>query len=299
MSNFKKPEVKEKRLKMFVYGPHGSRKTTSLLQFNRVALIDMEAGSEEYSALMNKNQSEVLHTVNADEVKNQVKWLLTEKHNYFTLGLDPITIYYQAVQDKWSRTFEKYAKTEKEVELQDFGMRYWGRVKSDYKSLLRMITQLDMNVIVTAHQKDVYGANMVKLGVGADSMKGDLYVFDYVFRLEVVNGKAIAFTEKQRSDPLMQPKFPSDFEWSYDNFCKFYGKNVLEKEVKPVKLASAEQVARIKELVEIVNVSDEEITKWYTKADVDSFSEMTEEQIVKCIKFLEAKLDGVTKKEKK
>jgi hypothetical protein len=144
----KKPEVKEKRLKLFLFGAPGSRKTTSALQFPKSVLIDMERGSEEYGKTINKAGSVVLKTTDPEEVMAQVKELLTEKHEFRTLIIDPMTIYYQALQDKWSRIFEQHAKTEKEKVLQDFGMRYWGRVKGEYKSFLRMLMQLERSVVV-------------------------------------------------------------------------------------------------------------------------------------------------------
>lgn len=291
----KKPEVKEKRLKLFLFGPPGSRKTTSALQFPKSVLIDMERGSEQYTKTINKAGSVVLETNNPDEVMAEVKALLTEKHEYRTLIIDPVTIFYQGLQDKWSRIFEHHAKTEKEKELQDFGMRYWGRVKSEYKSFLRMLLQLDMNLIITSHQKDIYGPNMQKVGIGPDSMKGDNYVFDYVFRLNVVGDKAIAITEKQRSEPLEPQKFPAEFEWSYENFLKFYGKEVIQREAVAVPLASAEQVAEITRLLEIVKVNDEDVTKLFTKNDVDDWSELTAEAIQKYIDALKKKIAPVAK----
>ena len=285
-----KPEVKEKRLKLFLFGPPGSRKTTSALQFPNSVLIDMERGSEQYKKTIDKAGSVVLETNNPDEVMEEVKTLLTEKHPYRTLIIDPVTIFYQALQDKWSRIFEAHAKTEKEKELQDFGMRYWGRVKSEYKSFLRMLLQLDMNLIVTSHQKDIYGPNMQKVGIGPDSMKGDNYVFDYVFRLNVVGDKAIAITEKQRSEPLEPQKFPTEFEWNYSNFLKFYGSKIIEREAVAVPLASKKQVAEIMHLLEVVRVSDEDVTKLFTKHDVDSWNELTAEAIQKYIDALKKKI---------
>lgn len=289
----KKPEVKEKRLKLFLFGPPGSRKTTSALQFPKAVLIDMERGSEEYAKTINKAGSIVLQTSNPDDVYAEVKSLLTEKHEYRTLIIDPITVYYQGLQDKWSRIFETYAKTEKEKQLQDFGMRYWGRVKSEYKSFVRMLFQLDMNVIITAHQKDIYGPNMQKIGIGADSMKGDNYVFDYIFRLVVSGDKSIALTEKQRSEPLEPQKFPPEFEWSYQNFLKFYGAEIIERAAAPIQMASKEQVAEITKLVDLVKIDEETITKWMTKADVDSWAEMTSDSIQKCIDFVKNKIAPV------
>jgi hypothetical protein len=293
----KKPEVKEKRLKLFLFGPPGSRKTTSALQFPNSVLIDMERGSEQYTKTINKAGSVVLETTNPDEVMSEIKSLLTEKHDYRTLIIDPVTIYYQALQDKWSRIFEHHAKTEKEKELQDFGMRYWGRVKGEYKSFLRMLMQLDMNLIMTSHQKDIYGPNMQKVGIGPDSMKGDNYVFDYVFRLNVVGDKAIAITEKQRSEPLEPQKFPPEFEWSYKNFLKFYGSEIIEREAVAVQMATAEQVAEITRLLDVVKVNEEDVTKLWTKNDVDGWDELTSDAIQKYIDTLKKKIAPVSAKE--
>lgn len=293
----KKPEMKEKRLKLFLFGPPGSRKTTSALQFPKSVLIDLERGSEQYSKSINKAGSIVLETNNPDEVMSEVKALLTEKHEYRTLIIDPITIFYQGLQDKWTRTFERNTKDEKAKEMQDFGMRYWGRVKSEYKSFLRMLMQLDMNLLVTSHQKDIYGPNMQKIGIGPDSMKGDDYVFDYVFRLNVVGDKAVALTEKQRSEPLEPQKFPSEFEWSYKNFLKFYGTEIIEREAVAVLLATKEQVAEITRLTEVVRVSDEDVTRLFTKHDVNSWDELTAEAIQKYIDALKKKIAPVSVKE--
>ena len=290
----KKPEVKEKRLKMFLYGPPGSRKTTSALQFPNAVLLDLERGSEQYIKTINKAGSIVLETNNPDEIMEEVKALLTEKHKYRTLIIDPVTIFYQALQDKWTRRFEANAKNDKEKEMQDFGMRFWGRVKSEYKSFLRMLMQVDMNLIMTSHQKDIYGPNMQKVGIGPDSMKGDSYVFDYVFHLSVIDGKAVAVTEKQRSEPLEPQKFPAEFEWSYANFLKFYGTDVIEREAVAVPMATPEQVAEIKSLLDVVRVNDEDIAKLFTKHDVDEWNELTGEVIQKYIDSLKKKIAPVS-----
>lgn len=291
-----KPEVKEKRLKMFVYGPAGVGKTVASLQFPDAYIIDCEKGTDFYANLINKQNSARLQTLNPDEIREEVKSLLTEKHHYKTLIIDPITQIYNAIQEKWNRIFEKHAKTEKDKEVQDFGMRYWGKVKGEFKGLQRMIIALDMNVIITSHQKDVYGGNFSKVGVTFDSMRGDDYLFDLVFRIEKRGEQRVAITEKERAEPGMQ-KFPAEFEWSYKNFLKFYGKDIIEKEATPVAMATVQQVNKIKELVEIVKIDDSDIEKWFTKADVNEWEEMTSDQIEKCIKFVEKKLASLSKDE--
>lgn len=290
-----KPEAKEKRLKLFLYGPAGVGKTTAMISFPQAYVIDTEKGTDHYSKTLSNSKSAVFQSNNPDDIKDELRELLTTKHEYRTLILDPITNLYNAVQEKWTRIFEKQTreagKTD-QADIQDFGMRYWGRVKSEFKSIQRMILALDMNVLVSSHQKDQYSPNMQKIGVTFDSMRGEDYLYDLVFRLSIQNGKRIAITEKERAEVGLN-KFPETFEWSYQNFCKFYGKEIIEKESTPVILASTEQVNRIKHLIEVVKVDQDQINGWFQKAGVDEWEEMTGEMIQKAIDFLEKKLKGL------
>lgn len=291
-----KPESKEKRLKMFVFGSAGVGKTTAAIMFPNAYIIDTEKGTDHYAKTITNSGSVVFQSSVFDEVSKEVKELLTTKHGYRTLIIDPVTQIYNSVQEKWTRVFEKHAKTQKEAEVQDFGMRYWGRVKSDFKSLQRMLMSIDMNLIVTCHQKDQYGAGMSKIGVTYDSMKGEDYIYDLVFNLEIKNGKRIAKTIKERAE-VGQAKFPEEFEWSYDNFKKFYGGDIIEREAIPMLLASQSQVERIKQLLEVVKVDPSDIEAWFNKANVESWEEMPSEYISKCIGHVEKKLPVSVKAE--
>lgn len=289
----KAPNPVNKRVKMMVFSSPGLGKTTAAINWPKAVILDMEHGTDNYHETILKNGSIVLHTTNPDEVKDEIKTLLTEKHDYRTIVIDPVTILYQAIQEKWTRIFSKYADTEKATELQDFGFRYWAKVKSDYKSIMRMLLACDMNVILTAHQKDVYGEGMKKVGFGSDSMKGDEHIFDYVFQLVMDSkGRRTAITKKERAE-IGKAKFPQEFEWSYANFKIYYGADSLEREATPIPLASPEQVAKIRELLGVVHVTDDWETECLTKADVDSWEEMTQDKTELCIKFLTQKLAGV------
>lgn len=290
-----KPEMKEKRLKLFLYGPAGVGKTTAVISFPNAYVIDSEKGTDFYAKTLSKSGSVVFQSNNPDEIKEEIKELLTTKHPYKTLIIDPITNLYNAVQEKWTRVFEKHTrengKTE-QAEIQDFGMRYWGRVKSEFKSIQRMLMALDMNVLVTSHQKDQYGAGMTKVGVTYDSIKGEDYLYDLVFRLSTQGGKRMAITEKERAE-IGCNKFPESFEWNYENFLKFYGKEVIERESVPTRMATEIQINKIKNLVEVVKIDPDQVNAWFQKAGVDDWSEMQEEQIQKAIDFVEKKLKGV------
>jgi hypothetical protein len=292
MLRAKTPEMKDKRVKLMMFGPAGVGKTTALIGWKNSLIIDMEKGCDNYYDTIKKNGSVVFQTTNPDEVREEIKAFMTEPHPYTTICIDPVTVLYGAIQEKWTRIFSKYADTEKATELQDFGFRYWAKVKSDYKAIMRMLLSCDANVILTAHQKDLYGEGMKKVGLGSDSMRGDEHIFDYVFQLtRDAKDKRIAITKKERAE-IGKAKFPSEFEWSYANFLIYYGKEAIERPSTPIPLASSEQISEVKRLLGIVKVDETFETDVLTKADVDSWEELTADKINKTIEFLTKKLGG-------
>ena len=91
MLRARKPEVVTKRLKLFMFGPAGVGKTTAAIQFPNSYIIDAERGTENYDKLITASGSSVFQTTDVNEVVQEVKALLTEKHDFRTLVIDPIT----------------------------------------------------------------------------------------------------------------------------------------------------------------------------------------------------------------
>lgn len=293
-----KPDAIIKRLKMFVFGPAAVGKTVAALQFPQSYIIDTERGSEEYTKTISDAGSVLFQSCDPDDIAQEIRALMSEKHEYKTLIIDPITVLYEAIKEKWTKRFSRQALNrgkEDAAEMQDFGPSYWGKVKSEHKNLLRLISKLDMNVIITSHQKDMYaentGNNLKKIGVTFDSDKKDEYFFDIVFRLENRNGVRMALKCKERAE-VGQSRFPDEFEWSYANFRKYYGDSI-ERVSAPIDFASKEQCAKLKELCETLRITDDEIEKWLSKANAAEFSDMTSEQVTKCIDFCQRKLDNL------
>src|SRR5205823_6505100 len=61
---------------------------------------DCERGTENYDKLVTDSGSVVFQTTDIQEVIAEVKSLLTEKHDYRTLVIDPITTIYNDLLDK-------------------------------------------------------------------------------------------------------------------------------------------------------------------------------------------------------
>jgi len=275
MLRAKKPEAVTKRLKLFMFGPAGVGKTTAAIQFPNSYIIDCERGTENYDKLIQASGSAVFQTTDIQEVVQEVKSLLTEKHEYRTLVIDPITTIYNDLLDKCETQVGS-----------DFG-RHYGAANKVMKRLANLIMALDMNVVVTAHAKAEYGHNLAKVGYTFDGWRNLDYFFDLVVELGKKGKKRFAKVVKTRLE-----QFPDEdvFEWNYDSIKKRYDVAVLEKEAAQLKLATPEQVREIKELLTIVRLPDGTVDKWFAKAGVDLWEDMPGEVVAKCIEYVKNRL---------
>jgi len=101
-SPFQKARSLDKRLKLFLWGDSGVGKTTLALQFPKPVVIDFEGGADLYGEAFD---FDVLRASTADEAMEAVQWLHGHAHPHRTLVIDPITVYWDALQKKWSDVF--------------------------------------------------------------------------------------------------------------------------------------------------------------------------------------------------
>jgi hypothetical protein len=279
----RKPEASAKRLKLFLFGSYKVGKTVAVLHFPRVYVIDGEKGTvhDQYIKLMEANQSHVMHTNDVDEVVEEVRALATEKHEFRTLLIDPIT------------TIESdlIEKAEKEYGAGD--MRIWGKRDRKLKRLVNLLNRLDMNVIVTAHGKIDYGQNMTRLGTTFDGWKRWPFEFDLIIELERRGSERVAIVRGSRIETFSDGEV---FAWSYDEFRKRYP--TIEQESKPLAIASAGQVAELNKLLGIVKLPDGTVEKWLVKAGVETLADMDADTITKCIAHMKGRLPAEPKESK-
>ncbi len=270
----KKPEHIEKRLKLFLYGEAGVGKTLAAAQFPLNYIIDTEHGSDNYGDVIKKANSVVFHTTDINETIEEVRALRSEAHEFRTVTIDPSTNLFVDALDKGERLVGS-----------DFG-RHYGFAGKLFGVLVNGLTDVDMNVIVTSHAKTEYGDDMKKVGITFDSWKKLDYVFDLVIRLEKQGKRRMAFVKKTRIE-----EFPDGdvFEWSYEELAKRCGTTIAAKAVTS-PLANAEQVAEIEKLIKVVALREGTVDKWFKKAHVESWADMTSDAIQKCIDYVKKEL---------
>jgi|ERR1041385_92067 DNA polymerase III delta prime subunit len=281
-----KPEAIKKRLKALFYGAAGVGKTTAAIQFPKPYLIDTEKGAEndQYVEMIKKSGGVTFQTSDFDDLLKEVISLLTEKHEYKTLIIDPLTTLYHDLLDKSA----KERISDKDLDGTAFGGHY-GAANKKMKQLLNLLLRLDMNVIITSHAKNEYGDNLKVLGQTYDCYKKLDYLFDLVFEIQKRGSSRIGIIKKSRIEG-----FPDGetFPFSYEEIAKKYGKDILEKDAVSQKLSTQEQVKEVKRLISLLKIPEETYQKWLDKASSSTFEEMPFDTIQKCIEYLNSKIQG-------
>lgn len=275
----KKPENIQKRLKAFFYGAAGVGKTTAAIQFPKPYLIDTERGAEndQYVKHLKIVGGAIFQTSDFDEMMTEIRSLLTEKHEFKTLIIDPLTVPYSNLLDK----------AEKKVGS-EFG-RHYSEANKHIKHMINMLLRLDMNVIITSHAKNEYGTGMTLLGQTFDCYKKLDYLFDVVFEIQKRGKDRIGVVKKTRVESFLDG---DTFPFSYEEIAKRYGRDILEKSAEIEILANSDQIKELKRLIELLKISEEITEKWLKKSDSETFDEMKCEHIQKIIDHLKLQVTG-------
>jgi hypothetical protein len=198
-----------KRLKLLLWGETGSGKTTLALQFRKPVVIDLEGGCDLYGG---RYTFSVLRTTSCEEVMLAVDWLGANSHPYETLIIDPMTIYWEGLQRKWSDIFLHRNRGSKghRHEFYDFQPKDWMPLKAEWKELVRKLIALDMHVVVTARAKPQYADQgfMRQTGTTFDAEKSLPYLFDIVLhQYRDESGNFLARVVKDRTGQLPTEPF--------------------------------------------------------------------------------------------
>jgi len=284
-----KPKNIQKRLKAFFYGNAKVGKTTAAIQFPKPYLIDTERGAEndKYVAMLERGGGVIFQTNDFEEVLKEVKSLLTEKHEYKTLIIDPLTILYDDLLDKCAA--KGISATDKDGT--SYG-RHYKLAEKRMKNLYSMLLTLDMNVIITSHAKAQYqmnGKEMILIGQTFDCYKKMDYMFDLILEVQKRGKERVSIVKGTRINGFIEDEV---FEFSYGEIAKRYGLESLEKECFAVELASDEQIKEMKRLIELLHIPQETIDKLLKKEEVEDFEYMSSEYIQKCITHYTNKIQG-------
>lgn len=270
--------VEHKRLKLLMWGPEGSGKTITACQFPNPIVIDTEGGTDHYRTQFGLSPDHNLsNTSDPNAIMETVDWLLTNEHDFRTLIIDPITIYWAALQKKYEDILgrkKNKGKTEEHYQLQ---FSDWSLIKGELRKLIRKLTDLDMSVIATAHQKKEYADGQMAKVIGEtfDGEKSLPYMFDVIIRLHgKQDGKFMASCVKDRTGTLP----PGKFEMSYSVFEKALGGETLTRKAAPIMPATQDQKDQLERDFIHFSMTEDQIHRLLVKCGADGMDSLTAEQ---------------------
>jgi DNA polymerase III delta prime subunit len=269
--------------KILVYGKPGVGKTWTSLDFPGCYYIDTEGGADlqHYTDKLKKAGGVYFGpeqgSLDFATIIDQVKALAEEKHEYKTLIIDSISKIF---------ALEIAKEAERLGEKNGFGADKKAAI-AYMRKLVSWLTRLDMNVILIAHEKPLWGVDAKgersEIGVTFDAwdkLEYELHLCLNIFK----QGK----DHKARVTKTRLTGFPPAevFPWSYTDFAARYGKDVLETAAKQIVLATPEQLSKLRGLIEIVKLPEGQIEKWHKAGGVEAFEDMDAVKVQAIIDYI-------------
>lgn len=279
-------ETSPGKSKILIFGPAGAGKTWFSLSFPKPFFFDTEGGADlkHYQARLKAAGGGYMGPSDGTQSFNtlieQMQALATEKHDYKTLVVDSITKLYQTcIAQEADRLGDKDA----------FGASKKPAI-ANMRRLVNWSSRLDMNIVFVSHETSEWGlVNGLRTEVGktADVWDKLIYELHLTLMVQKFGADRKALVRKSRLTGFPEGE---RFVLDYPDFSARYGKDFIEASQSTITLATPEQVAEVKRLLEVVRVPDEDILKGFTKAKVESWDEMTSEQITVWLNFLKKKV---------
>lgn len=272
--------------KILIFGKPGVGKTWTSLDFPNVFYIDTESGAdlEHYTNKLKKAGGMYLGTeqgsLSFDTVLEQLQALATEEHAFKTVVIDSITkLFNLEVTKEAERLGDKNA----------FGADKKPAI-AYMRKLVSWLSRLDMNVILIAHEKPQWGTDnrgeRTEIGVTFDCW--DKLEYELHLCLNIIKQGE---SRKARVRKSRLTGFPDAamFDWSYPAFAERYGKDVIEKKPTQIMLASTEQLAEVKRLLESIKLSDTDRQDKWIAENQATLGEVEAEKMDKIITHLKGK----------
>lgn len=282
-----KPEVSKTRFKALIYSEPGVGKTHLCCSFPSVYYIDSEKIKDykHFIELIRKNNGDLIYLTDISEIINEVKSLLSTKHQYKTLVIDSISFPYGLLANL---EVDRLSAKSSNSEGTEFGANI-AKPKRLIFHLGMLLSRLDMNVVVTAHERSKFSSN-VEIGKTFDISEKLSHALGTTINLRQQGSVKKMFIEKSRY-PEFKKGDVVDFK-GYETFENALGKEMFNSESIVEALASPGQVSEIKRLVQLLSIPEETVQKILIKADSQSWEEMNAHLIQKCIDTYKLKIQG-------
>lgn len=290
----KKPVVQDARFKAVVYANRGVGKTHFCCSFPDSYFVDSEGLSAHphFVEMLVNNGSDLARINELSEIIAEVKTLLSTKHNYKTLIIDSISFPFHLLANMEAERLSKKGKGD--TEGTEFGANM-AKAKRQVFELGMLLSRLDLNVLVTAHEKTKYqnGEEIGKVSDVSDKLE---YALGSVIHLRRQGKFVKAFIEKSRYTALPTGEM-LDFSEGYDLLCERLGKQIFEKESIPEMLATPEQIDEVSLLIQNLSVPEDWLNKKLASYRASKVNQLNTDDMAALITLLKSRLDKKPKGE--
>ena len=284
----KRPEIKEVRLKALMYAAPGAGKTHFCCSIPETYYIDTEGleDSPHLVKMLKSNGGEIVYLTELSEIIKEVQELLSVKHNFKTLVIDSVSFPYA-----WLAQMEadRLVKKAPHTEGTEFGANL-SKAKRMTFQLGILLSRLDMNVIVIAHEKSKFVDNK-DMGKTFDITDKLAYSLGAVLNLKLQGQFRKLFIEKSRYSELKTGDH-IDFDNGYEIIKGLFGEEIFQREVKIEPMASKDQIKELNRLITLLNIPEDKVNKMITNAKATSMEEISESLAQKAIDKLLLTLQG-------
>lgn len=284
----KKPIIKEARFKTVIFGNRGVGKTHFCCSFPNTYYIDTEGleAHPHFVEMLINNGSDLARINELSEIIAEVKMLLSTKHDYKTLVIDSITFPFHLLSNMEAERLAK--KSKGDTEGTEFGANM-AKAKRQVFELGMLLSRLDMNIIVVAHEKAKY-QNGEEIGKMSDVNEKMEYALGSVINLRRVGKNVKAFIDKSRYKQLPSNEF-IDFDNGYEILCDKFGKVIFTKESEAETLATKDQLEEAKRLIKVLSVPEEWLNKRVAACRAASIDQLTEKDMKELIDVMLSRLN--------
>lgn len=272
--------------KLLLFGPSGVGKTWFGLSFPRPYYFDTEGGAQlpHYRERLKAAKGMIVGpdqgTLDFNILFDQMLALSSQKHEFKTLIIDSITKLYQAC----------LASEQERLGSKDAFGASTKLPKANMRRLMNLASRLDMNIVFIAHETAAWGevnGQRTEIGKTADVFDKLVYDLDLTLHCQKRGASRIAVPVKSRLLGFPEGQsFPLDFA----EFAPRYGKDYIDAEPTQIILATAEQVARIQQLLAAVKLADGEFDKILERGKAEAPAELSTDHADATIKWLEKKI---------
>lgn len=267
--------------KLLAYGAPGVGKSWFAVDWPSVYYIDTEGGANLPHYLEKLERAGGVYfgpdqgSLDFPTVIEQMQALATEEHPYKTVVIDSLSkLWNTAITHEQERLGDKDA----------FGASKRPAILY-LKRLLNWVNRADLNVLFICQEKDVWG-DSGKTGTTFDCDPKLGYELHLSINVVKAGPRRLGRPVKSRLTGFPEGEA---FEWNYATFAERYGKDIIERNVKVLELATPVQIAELRHMLENIKLPDGQAQKWLDAAGATSFEEMDAEKLQKLIVHVRSK----------